>query len=114
MGESKRRAERKTPKEKLADQVSRELASQGKLIEGGWAALRVMFVPADAAERQVADMRLAYMAGAQHLWSSIMATLDPGTDETPADVVRMLKIEAELAAWAAEMARDHYPTRGSA
>lgn len=114
MGEGKRRAERQTPAERLADEVSRELANRGKLIEGGWAAMRIRFVPADASGRQIADMRLAYMAGAQHLWSSIMSTLDPGAEETPADMDRMSKIDAELAAWAAEMARDHYPTKGSA
>ena len=114
MGESKRRTERPTPVERLADEVSRELANSGKLIEGGWAALRIKFVPADTPARQIADMRLAYMAGAQHLWASVFGVLDPEAEPTAGDMERMSKIEAELAAWAAEIARDHYPTRGSA
>ena len=114
MGEAKRRVERQTPIERVADEVSRELANKGKLIEGGWAAHCLLFVPKDAAPETVAALRFAYMAGSQHLWASIMASLDPGADETPDDMDRMSKIEAELKSWAAEAARDRYPTRGNA
>lgn len=114
MGESKRRAERQTPVERLADEMSRDLANRGKLIEAGWAAYLHLFVPTDAPPDHVAALRFAYMAGSQHLWAGIMTTFDPGIEETPADMDRLSKIQAELDAWAAEAARDHYPTRGSA
>ncbi len=114
MGEQKRREERKSPIEIVADQVSRELANKGKLIEGGWAAYCLMFVPKDAPPDAVAFLRTAYMAGAQHLWASVFGVLDPDAEPTAGDMERMSKVEAELAAWAAEAVRDHYPTRGNA
>lgn len=43
-----------------------------------------------------------------------MTMLEPGADPTTADMSRMDKIQAELDAFGAELARDHYPTKGSA
>ena len=54
------------------------------------------------------------MAGAQHTFASVMTMLEPGDEPTAADLSRMDKIAAELEAFKAELARDHYPTRGSA
>ncbi|HEV7278427.1 MAG TPA: hypothetical protein VGN80_19270 [Devosiaceae bacterium] len=57
------------------------------------------------------------MAGAEHLWSSIMATLDAGTEPTDNDMRRMDLLQAEIEAWRAEklaaMAQS-YPTKGNA
>lgn len=85
--------------EKVAAAVTKAAADNGKLIEAGFNALRSMAIAPDAPQIQVDEMRLAYMAGAQHLWASIMSVLDPGEEETPADLMRMAMIQDELDAW---------------
>ena len=114
MGESKRRAERMTPYEQAMQDLTRRLVDDGKMIEAGWVGLRAMWLAPDTPDFQVAELRKAFMAGAQHTWSSIMTMLDPGENETPDDMTRMSKIQTELDAFGAELAREHYPTRGSA
>ena len=85
--------------DKIAAAVTKEAADEGNLIETGFNALRELVIAKDAPRIQVDEMRLAYMAGAQHLWASIMSVLDPGSGETPGDVQRMEKIQAELDSW---------------
>jgi hypothetical protein len=48
-------------------------------------------------------MRMAYMAGAQHLFASMLGMLDPEPEETPSDMRRMDLIQAELEAFAKEL-----------
>lgn len=114
MGESKRRADAATPYERAMQELTRKLVDDGKLIEAGWVSLRKVFLPPNTPDHQVNDMRKAFMAGAQHAWSSLLTMLEEGEDPTTADLSRMGKIQAELDAFGAELARDHYPTRGSA
>lgn len=85
--------------EKIAAAVTKAAADDGKLIETGFNALRELAIAKDAPQIQVDEMRLAYMAGAQHLWASIMSVLDPGPGETPGDMMCMAKIQAELDSW---------------
>jgi hypothetical protein len=85
------------------EQLSRRLADEGKLIEAGWAALRIQAIPLNAPAVQLQEMRMAYMAGAQHLFSSIMTILEPGQDETEADLTRMDLIHKELEAFGKEL-----------
>jgi hypothetical protein len=85
------------------EQLTKRLADEGKLIEAGWIAMRLHVVPFDASGAQLSEMRLAFMAGAQHLFSSIMTMLDPGVDETPADLNRMDLINQELDAFRHEL-----------
>lgn len=118
MGEAKRKRERLSPVEQRALDLTHKLANEGKLIAGGFAAwcLTRKVDPASAD----ADLLLAhdaYMAGSEHLWTSIMATLDAGIEPTDADLKRMDLIHAEIEAWRtkkkADMAQS-YPTQGSA
>jgi len=51
------------------------------------------------------------MAGAQHLFSSIMTILDPGDEPTEADMKRMELIAKEMAAFYEELKRE-LPTVG--
>jgi hypothetical protein len=83
--------------------LSRKLADEGKLIEAGWVALRIMAIADDAPAVQLAEMRMAFMAGAQHLFGSILTMLDPGTEETEADLTRMDLIQKELDSFGAEL-----------
>jgi hypothetical protein len=85
------------------ERLTKELADQGKIIEGGWVALRTACIPLDAPPAQLHEMRMAYIAGARHLFTSIIAMLDPGTEETEADFRRMDLIHAELEAFRGEL-----------
>ena len=85
--------------EKIVSTITKNLADEGKLIEAGFNVLCKLMIPSNASEEQINDMRLAYMAGAQHLWASIMVSLDPGEKETVDDLARMGKIATELEAW---------------
>lgn len=85
------------------ERLTRTLADEGKLIEAGWVALRLQAIPLDAPAVQLTEMRMAYMCGAQHLFSSIITMLDPGSEETPGDLQRMDLINAELEAFGEEL-----------
>lgn len=110
MGEAKRRAEtiRKT-----VDEVTRQLGDKGMLVEGGWLALKAMWLPAGASPEQERDLRWAFMAGAQHLFASITAIMDAGGEVTEADLRRMDLIADELEAFRIEVEAG-LPTAGSA
>lgn len=85
------------------EQLSKRLADDGKLIEAGWLGLRLQVIPLDAPAIQLNDMRYAFMAGAHHLFSSIMTVLDPGAEETDADLRRMDLIHQELETFRKEL-----------
>ena len=91
---------------------TKQLIDEGKLLEAGFNILNELIIPTEASKTLVDDMRLAYMAGAHHLWSSIMFALDSCVEETPEDLERMNKIQAELAAWAQQLEFRLTPTEG--
>lgn len=76
--------------------LSIELTEKGKLIEAGWVGLRMSIFPNGASKQQLEDMRKAFFAGAQHLFSSIMTILDEDKEPTEADMRRMGLISDEL------------------
>lgn len=114
MGEAKTRREKMTPQERVAEEVSRRLANEGKLIEAGWESLRIIWMPDNAPEVQVRDMRWAFMAGAQHLFASIMTILDEDSEPTNADLKRMDLILRELNRFADEVKLTVEPPKGRA
>lgn len=89
------------------NQFAQELTARGKLIEAGWCGLRLAAISPDAPQIQIDEMRMAFFAGAQHLFASIMGILDPGEEPTDADLKRMDQIHAELAAFEHEFAQRH-------
>lgn len=89
--------------EQRAKELMKAAMDAGKIIEAGFVGLRILAIPANATPAQVQDMRMAFMAGAQHLFSSILCVLDPGTDATEADLRRMDLIHDELEAYRKEM-----------
>jgi hypothetical protein len=95
------------------EQLSRKLADDGKLIEAGWVSLRIQAIPFNAPAVQLEEMRMAFMAGAQHLFSSIMTILEDGVEETEADLSRMDLIHKELEAYAKEIELRFSKPRGS-
>ncbi|RXG91621.1 hypothetical protein [Bradyrhizobium zhanjiangense] len=90
--------------ERLATELSKKLADEGKLIEAGWTGYRMLVLPPDAPQIQVDECRFAFMAGSQHLFSSIMTILDSGDQESEADLRKMDLIDKELRAFGREMA----------
>jgi hypothetical protein len=85
------------------ERLTKELADKGKLVEAGWVSLRLHCIPPNAPAAQLTEMRFAFMAGAQHVFSSMMDMLDPEPGETPADMRRMELLNAELEAFVAEL-----------
>lgn len=96
------------------EQLTKRLADDGKLIEAGWVSLRLNCVPLDAGPTQLDNMRMAFMAGAQHLFASMLGVLDPGLEETPDDMRRMDLIHRELEVFAKELELRIARTKGSA
>ena len=82
--------------DKELETAIRGLSEMGRLIEGGWLAYRLKVVPVDAPEVQVRECRLAFYAGATHLFYGILAAMDPGLEDTEADLNKMSLIDMEL------------------
>jgi hypothetical protein len=109
MGESKRRRI-----ERAADELTKELSNKGKLIEAGFAAFASFVISKDAPATQLDEMRIAFMAGAEHVWSSVMNMLDPGEEPTDADLRRMDLIQKEIDEWRIKLSDRINPVRGNA
>ncbi len=56
------------------DELTKKLIDDGRLIEAGWQGLRIFALPQNASEIQVTEMRKAFFAGAQHLYTSTRST----------------------------------------
>ncbi len=98
----------------LINQLTKDLTDKGKLIEAGFASMLVMGILKDAEPQQVADMRTAFFAGAQHVFGTLMNILDPGDEPTDADMRRIDLIDKELREFITEFAKKNLPTAGNA
>ena len=78
------------------ERVTRDLIDSGKLIEAGWVSMRIACDLVDAPADQLREMRMAFFAGAQHLFGSILSVLEPGDEPTEKDLKRMDLIHTEL------------------
>jgi len=96
------------------DNICRKLTDQGKLIEAGFIGLKFASIPADAPEIQVEEMRNAFFAGAQHLFSSIMGILEAGSEPTAKDLDRMELIARELDGFIEQFKAKHMKATGRA
>ena len=96
------------------EKLSRELTDKGKLIEAGWIGLRIAVISPDAPQVQIDEMHMAFFAGAQHLFTSIMSVLDPGAEPTEMDLQRMALIATELEQFGTQFALRNISTRGRA
>lgn len=76
--------------------LSRELADKGLLIEAGFLGYRVAVMSPDAPPVQLEECKLAFFAGALHLFQSIMTIMDPGAEPTDADLRKIDLIDKEL------------------
>ena len=102
------------------ERLTREFVERGKLIEAGWLGLRLACGLHDAPADQLEQMRMAFFAGAQHLFGSLTGsrsvledTGDP--DEiTPGDLNRMNLISDEQQAFIEDFKLRYLPTKGRA
>jgi len=89
----------------IADAM-KEMADKGMLVAAGFAAFRIV-----AGDRVPPDVLLtvhtAYMAGAEHLFTTIMSILEPGDEPTEKDTDRIELIYQELQRWRAKMVEQH-------
>src|SRR4051794_24276946 len=98
----------------VAQKLSEALADAGKIIEGGWEGFRLMVIPKEAPQIQAHEMRMAFFAGAQHLFASIIAVMDSDREPTSSDLRRMSLIHSELESFRTDLELIQLPTDGSA
>lgn len=82
--------------------VERQLMEKGLLVEAGFAGLRALVIAKNAPELQVQEMRLAFFAGAHHVFNSIITALDNGDEVTEADLRIMNNLSDELESFRSE------------
>ena len=83
----------------LLKKISVTLTDEGRLMEAGWIGLRLATGLEDAPADQLREMRMAFFAGAQHVFHTIMTIMDDDAEPTEADLRRMEFIDAELKAF---------------
>jgi hypothetical protein len=96
-----------TPYERAIQDLTRRLTDEGKLIEVGFVTLRAVAMHPEAPADQVKEMRMAFFAGAQHLFGSIMGFLESGDEITDKDMRRMSLVDAELTEFIDEFSKQH-------
>lgn len=87
----------------VVKKLTNECMKQGKIIEAGWNSFRLMAIRKDTSQETLKSMRDIFFAGAQHLFASILCSLDEGQNPTMEDLDRMDKIDAELRAYIAQL-----------
>lgn len=95
-----------------AVKVTKTLVDKGKLVEAGFALFRIYVIDKGASDLQVAEMQMAFMAGAEHVFTSILAIMGGGPessddDPTEKDMARMGMISDELAGWRELILKKH-------
>ena len=100
--------------ERAATELTKNLIDQGKLIEAGFAAFASYVIPPNAPATQLREMQLAWMAGAEHVWSSVMGMLDPGEEPSEADLRRMGLIQQEIDKWRTKISERIDHAKGNA
>jgi hypothetical protein len=100
-------------KNELVREVTKKLIEEGKLIEAGFAIMKIMTLSnVDVSPGQIRDMRVALFAGAHHVFNSIMSTLDEGAEPSEADMKRIDLIDKELDKFIKEFKRTHLTGKG--
>jgi hypothetical protein len=87
--------------------LEKRLVDEGKLVEAGWVGLRIAAIPPDAPAIQLTEMRQAFFAGAQHVFSSMLRFLDDGEEITEDDLRRVSLLHDELQIFIAEFEKKH-------
>jgi len=88
-------------------EAMKEMADKGMLVAAGFAAFRIIALNNSIDRDKIAEMYTAYMAGAEHLFTTIMSILEPGEEPTDKDMDRMQLIHDELQRWRETMVKAH-------
>ena len=86
----------------LVKALSAKAVKDKKLVQFGFQAFRAVCIPEHASAAQLTDMRMAYMAGAQHLFGSIFQLMSSDRDPTEDDLNVMSAIAEEMEAFTQE------------
>jgi hypothetical protein len=94
-----------TEKEKreLVKLITERLFKEGKVIQAGFESYRIVAMNENAPPMQIRECRMAFFAGAQHLFASINSILTEDKEPTQVDLDNMTKIFDELAAFVKEI-----------
>lgn len=90
-----------------ADAIAKDMADQGRLIEGGWLSMSHMAYPDGMVPMQEQQLRQAFFCGAQHLYGTMMSIMDEDKEPTDQDMKRMALIDAELESFLHEFMHRH-------
>lgn len=91
------------------------MATDPKPVDRAWRSFAEAALPADVGPGQHNDMRVAFYAGAQAVWSTMLKNTDDGTDDvTAANVAHMDAINAELKTFADQLAASNARRRPGA
>lgn len=96
----------KVPKGEI-DRVTRLFTERGEIIDAGWHGYRLAVMSPDAPQVQLDECRMAFFAGCQHLFSSMMSVLDPSDEPTESDLRMLANIHAELKSFIAVFNAKH-------
>lgn len=87
--------------------ITKSAMDKGLIIEAGWAAFAAVIYPRGMSQTQHDQLRDAFFAGAQHLFSSLMTAMDSGDDASPQDITRLALIDNELNSYMQEVKARH-------
>lgn len=95
------------------DAIAKELIDRGELIAAGFHGYRTYVMPPGAPAIQVNECRMAFFAGAQHVFATMLRMMDPGDDPTENDMRRMGQIQDELEKFARDLELRVTPAAGN-
>jgi hypothetical protein len=91
--------------------LQREWADKGQVIAGGAAMFEALFLTGGTLEAQRNDMRVAFTAGAEYIFSTMMSIMDGGDEMSDKDLSRMDAIHKEVEVFR-EFMRAHIAATG--
>jgi hypothetical protein len=80
---------------RVAEKLVKDLADRGLLIAAGWQTYRLLCLKLPAHEPADA-LHEAFMAGAEHVFASMMNMMEEDREPTAADMHRMTQLHEEL------------------
>jgi biotin synthase-like enzyme len=89
------------------EEVARDLCARGQILLAGWIAYKHLVVGQHAPAPQLEIARMAFYAGAQHLFGTLLALLDPDAEPTERDLHMMQSVNSELEAYLATFKAKH-------
>jgi hypothetical protein len=81
---------------RFVELAEQELVARGQIIEAGFSGFKLIFEQNWSPETERLS-RIAFYAGAQHLYVTLMRIMDQGIEPTEADMARMARVHDELA-----------------